>query len=308
MSGKNDANLFRVLCSFRKKLMSTTSTTLVQRSFFSEVRALGIMARKEWIIFRRYPTWIFAFLIWPLIFPLGSIFTARALSGPDQAALPAFAARAGTTDYIAYIVVGLTMYMWINITLWDVGFQLRNEQMRGTLESNWLCPVWRFSILLGPSLTKLLTSLVFTAVAVLEYGLILGSWVGSGNVTLVLLIMLLVIPSIYGIGVIFGSLVIRFQEANTMVFLVRGIFMIFTGVSYPLTVMPGWMQNIAACLPLTYAVHAIRAVTLSGATLSDLQYDLTMLALFAVGLSVVGYWTFRFTERRARRSGSLGRY
>lgn len=285
-----------------------TTTTLVRRSFFSELRAVAVMARKEWTIFRRYPTWVFAFLVWPLIFPLGSIFTARALSGPDQSSLPAFAALAGTTDYIAYIVIGLTMYMWINITLWDVGFQLRNEQMRGTLESNWLCPIWRFSILVGPSLTKLLTSLVFIAIAVLEYGLILDTWVVGNNVGLILLIMLLVIPSIYGIGVAFGSLVMRVQEASTMVFLVRGIFMIFTGVSYPLAVMPGWMQTVASWLPLTYAVHAIRAVTLNGATLADLRYDLTMLVLFAVGLSALGYWTFRFTERRARRTGSLGRY
>lgn len=285
-----------------------TTTTFVQRSFFSELRAVAVMARKEWTIFRRYPTWVFAFLVWPLIFPLGSIFTARALSGPDQSSLPAFAALAGTTDYIAYIVIGLTMYMWINITLWDVGFQLRNEQMRGTLESNWLCPIWRFSILVGPSLTKLLTSLVFIAIAVLEYGLILDTWVVGNNGGLILLIMVLVIPSIYGIGVAFGSLVMRVQEASTMVFLVRGIFMIFTGVSYPLAVMPGWMQTVANWLPLTYAVHAIRAVTLSGATLADLRHDLTMLALFAVGLSALGYWTFRFTERRARRTGSLGRY
>ena len=142
-------------------ILAIPTTPLVQRSITSEFRALFIMAKKEWIIFRRYPSWIIAFLIWPIIFPLGSIFTATALSGPNDASLPIFAALAGTTDYIAYIVIGLTMYMWLNVTLWDVGFQLRNEQMRGTLESNWLCPVWRFSILLGPSFTKLAISLLF---------------------------------------------------------------------------------------------------------------------------------------------------
>lgn len=285
-----------------------TDRSLVRRSFASELRALGMMALKEWTIFRRYPSWVFGFIVWPLIFPLGSIFTARALSGPDQASLPAFEALSGTSNYVVYIVVGLTLYMWLNITLWDVGFQLRNEQMRGTLESNWLCPIWRFSILLGPSLTKLLTSLVFMLIAVLEYGLIFGNWIVNSNSGLVLLIMLLVIPSIYGIGIAFGSLVIRFQEASTMVFLVRGIFMIFTGVSYPLAVMPDWMQWVAACLPLTYAVHAIRQVTLNGATFTEIRYDLTMLLLFAIGLSILGYWVFQFTERRARRTGSLGKY
>lgn len=288
--------------------MTTVTAPLGQRTVASELRALGVMARKEWTIFRRYPTWIFGFVVWPIIFPLGSIFAARALGGPDGAALAAFAARTGTTDYIAYIVIGLTMYMWINITLWDVGLQLRNEQMRGTLESNWLCPIWRYSILLGPSLTKLLTSLAFMAIAVLEYGVVFGTWVAGRNIGWLLLIMLLVIPSIYGIGVAFGSLVMRVQEASNMVFLVRGIFMIFTGVSYPLSVMPGWMQTVASWLPLTYAIHALRSVTLGQATWHDLQDDLTMLVLFAIGLSALGYLTFRFTEKRARRSGSLGRY
>jgi ABC-2 type transport system permease protein len=130
----------------------------------------------------------------------------------------------------------------------------------------------------------------------------------GNNSGLILLIMALTIPSVYGIGVAFGSLVIRFQEANTMVFLVRGLFMIFTGVAYPLAVMPDWMQTISGALPLTYAVHAIRAVTLEGATFRAIQYDLTMLLLFAVSLSVAGYAIFQFTERRARRTGSLGRY
>lgn len=93
-----------------------------------------------------------------------------------------------------------------------------------------------------------------------------------------------------------------------MVFLVRGIFMIFTGVSYPLAVMPGWMQTISAWLPLTYSIHAIRAVTLNGATFADIRPDLTMLLLFGIGLSAFGYAVFRFTERRARKSGALGKY
>jgi len=283
-------------------------TVLIRRSVVSELRTLLVMAKKEWIIFTRYPSWIIAFIVWPIIFPLGAIFTAGALSGPNQASLPAFAALAGTVDYIAFIIVGLTMYMWLNITLWDVGFQLRNEQMRGTLESNWLCPTWRFSILLGPSLTKLATSLIFLLLVVVEYQLIFGVGLIQGNLALILLIMLLVIPSIYGIGIAFGSLVIRFKEANAMVFLVRGIFMVFTGSAYPLDVLPAWMQTVAAYLPLTYAIRGIRAVSLAGATFNEVLPDLQMLAMFAVVIPVAGYFIFRFTERRARRSGALGQY
>ena len=47
---------------------------LVQRSLLSELRALLAVARKEWIIFRRYPSWVVAFLIWPVLFPYAYVF------------------------------------------------------------------------------------------------------------------------------------------------------------------------------------------------------------------------------------------
>lgn len=283
-------------------------TSVAQPSIWSEIQALFAIARKEWIIFRRYPSWVIAFLVWPVLFPVGYIFTAKALGGPDGAALAAWSSRAGTTDYLSYIVVGSTMYMWLNITLWDVGFQLRNEQMRGTLESNWLCPIWRISIMLGSSITKLGTALFFLAVTVIEFRLIFGVQVLRGNPALLLLILLLVIGSIYGIGLAFGSLVLRFKEANAMVFLVRGIFMVFCGITYPLEVLPSWMRQIAAVLPLTYAIRAIRSVSLTNATFAEVRPDLEKLAIFAIVLPILGYLAFHITERRARRTGSLGQY
>ena len=283
-------------------------TTLVRRSFISELQALLAIARKEWIIFRRYPSWVMAFFIWPVLFPVGYIFTAKALGGPSGAGFEAWSALSGTTDYLSYIVVGTTMYMWLNVTLWDVGFQLRNEQMRGTLESNWLCPVWRISIMVGSSITKLGTMLFFLAVTAIEFRLFFGVRLVGGDPKLVLLILVLVIGSIYGIGLAFGSLVLRFKEANAMVFLVRGVFLVFCGISYPLEVMPGWMREVAAVLPLTYAIRAIRSVTLTGADFAEIRPDLEKLAIFAVVLPILGYLAFQVTERRARRTGSLGQY
>lgn len=283
-------------------------TTLVRRSLASELRALLAVTRKEWIIFRRYPSWIMAFLIWPVLYPFGYIFTARALGGPNGSSVATFRAVSGTSDYLSYIVVGSTLYMWLNITLWDVGFQLRNEQMRGTLESNWLCPVWRISIVLGGSIAKLGTALFFLAVTITEFRLIFGIQLLQGNPWLLVLILLLVIGSIYGIGLAFASLVLRFKEANTMVFLVRGIFLVFCGITYPLSVLPTWMRNVAAALPLTYAIRAIRSVILAHASFGAIRPDLEKLALFAIALPVVAFGAFQLTARRARRTGSLGQY
>lgn len=282
--------------------------TLVQRSWVSELRAILAVANKEWTIFRRYPTWIASFLFWPIMFPLASIMTARALGGPDGANLNLFARLAGTDDYVAYIVLGNTVYMWVNITLWGVGLTLRNEQMRGTLESNWLCPVWRISIVVGQSLQHLVTSLLFMVITFIEFWLVFDVKIVRGDVWPIVLILALMVPCIYGIGILFGSLVLRFKEPNAMVFLVRGLVMIFCGVSYPLAVLPGWMQTVAQYIPLTYAIEGIRAVGLNGASLADIMPTVIPLAGFALLLPALGLATFAWTERRARRMGALGQY
>jgi len=129
--------------------------SLAVPGFQSDLRAFWAVVRREWTVFIRYPSWIISLLIWPILFPMGYILTARALSGVDGSGLTTFQNSTGLTEYVGYIAVGTMIWMWQNIVLWAVGYSLRNEQMRGTLESNWLSPTWRFSYLLGSSLPQM---------------------------------------------------------------------------------------------------------------------------------------------------------
>ena len=118
-------------------------------SALAELRALWAVARREWILFKRYPSWLLSLIIWPVIFPAAYILSARALAGPDGSGVALFARLAGTDNYMGYIVIGTAVWMWQNMTLWSLGFALRMEQWRGTLETNWLSPARRFWLLLG---------------------------------------------------------------------------------------------------------------------------------------------------------------
>ena len=272
-----------------------------------ELRALQAVARKEWLYFVRYPSWWISLLIWPLIFPLAYIFAARALSGPDGSGLALFTQRTGISDYQEFIVVGTTFWMWQNTVLWSVGFALRNEQFRGTLESSWLTPAWRFSFLVGPSLVNMLSMLVFLVVSALNFGLVFGMRF-HGSPLLALLVAVACLPSVYGMGIAFASLVINAREAQNFVFLVRGLIMIFCGITFPVSVLPGWMQEFAGWLPQTYMIHAMRAVSLTNAGFAELTPDLVALAGFGAFWLVAGYLAFRWMERRARRTGAIGQY
>ena len=281
--------------------------SLSRYSLAGEFRALGAVIRREWVIFLRYPSWFIALFIWPVIFPMAYILVGRALAGPDGSGLAQFAKVAGTKDFLGFIAVGTTIWMWQNVVLWNVGYALRNEQMRGTLETNWLTPTWRFSYLLGNSVVQLFSMMLFLIVAALEFGLFFGVRF-NGNVGLVLLIILASIPSIYGLGFSFASLVIAAKEANAFVFLVRGFVMVFCGITFPVVLLPGWMQAVSRWLPPTYMIQGIRKAALAGADFQALAPELGALIVFGAAWLGIGYLLFTWMERRARKSGTIGHY
>lgn len=281
--------------------------SLSRRSLLSELRALLAVARREWTSFIRYPTWVVGLVIWPVIFPAVYILSARALAGPDGGGLAQFIAATGTREYIGYIVIGTTVWMWQNVTLWSVGMSLRQEQLRGTLESNWLSPVWRYSLLLGAALTQAFILAIFVLVSALQFGLFFGVRL-AGSPLLVGLVWLAAMPAIYGLGLAFASLVLSAKEPHNFVFLVRGLVMLFSGVTFPIAVLPGWMQSVAAWLPTTHVIRATRAAALSGAGLADLWPDLATLLAFGLLWMLLGYLAFVRLERRTRRAGTLGTY
>ena len=281
--------------------------SLGRSSFLSSVRALWAVIKREWTIFLRYPSWFISLFIWPIVFPLSYVFTAHALSGKDGIGMVQFRAATGIHDYVGYIAIGTIIWMWQNVVLWNIGFSLRNEQLRGTLESNWLSPTWRFTYLLGSSAPQLVSMLMFLTVSAIEFVLFFGVQF-QGSLWLTLLVLLFAIPSIYGLGFAFASVVITAKEANAFVFLVRGIVMIFCGITYPISILPGWMRPIADWLPQTYIINAIRSAALSTEGLPAIAGDLRALALFGIFWLTLGYSIFNWMERRARRTGAIGQY
>jgi len=110
----------------------------------SNARAFWATAKRELLIRCRYPDWLVAMLLWPILMPTFTVFATQALAGPDNSGGEIFAEIAGTSDYIGFVFIGIVMWSWLNTVLWQVGATLRTEQRRGTLESNWGDP--RFAL------------------------------------------------------------------------------------------------------------------------------------------------------------------
>lgn len=271
------------------------------------IRTLAAVARREIVIFLRYPSWVIGALIWPALFPLMYLFASRALAGPQGEGMADFARLAGTANYAGFIVVGTTAWMWLNMTLWSVGTSLRNEQLRGTLESNWLSSSPRFLMMVGIAAAHAMNFIIFLLIGVVEFVLFLGVRFNP-NAAATLASVALTVPWVYGLGMAFAALVLLFKEAQAMVYFVRGIFLVFAGISFPVAVLPDWMGTVAEWLPLTHTIEALRLALLENASPALLRPDLTFLAWAGVVLMAAGYVTFQGVDRVTHRTGSVAHH
>jgi hypothetical protein len=55
-------------------------------------------------------------------------------------------------------------------------------------------------------------------------------------------------------------------------------------------------------------IHGMRAAAFANASLAELWPDLRALLLFGAFWLTLGYFLFRWMERRARRTGAIGQY
>ena len=273
------------------------------------IKVIRASFKKEFIQYIRYPSWIIASIIWPLIIPFFYVAAGIAMAGPDGSGYDTFNNIAGTDSYIGYIIIGTMVWSWVNMTMWSFGSYLRSEQTRGTLESNWLCPINKFDLFIGQGIFSIVTSLMSLVISILEYKYIYGVTFNATPLGWIVSFMIF-LPGVYGFGLMFSSLILVAKEAGSTVQIIRGIITIFCGISYPIIMLPEWMKVVSSVLPFTYGINASRKLLLNGTlvTSKEVSYDIFMCILLGVAMFIIGRILFSSLERKVRISGSLERF
>lgn len=273
----------------------------------NRIRTIYTVFHKNFIQTMRYSTWILGFVIWPLLFPLLYILSAYGMAGPDKSGLSVFQSATGASNYAAYIMVGTIVWENVNSIMWGYGSFLRDEQLRGTLESNWLCPINKFDFLIGGGLMELVMSVACTAVSIVEYRFIYGIHF-TGSILSWVLVYAIMIPGVFGIGMLFSSIILWVKEVNAAVNVVRGIIMIMCGISFPISVMPHTLQVMAKFLPFTYGIEISRQIMVKSENLYSASHNIFMCLFEGIIILILGRISFLAMEKKVRDSGSLERF
>ena len=278
---------------------------LSQPTLRNQLRALYVIARKDWKVFWRYPLNAVSNIFQPIIWITPVYFMGKAFSTNGQAL--GFAAYSGTSDYMSFILLGTVLTNFILTVFWGMGYALKNDMDAGVLESNWLTPVPRLLILVGRTLSSLLVTVITSAIMLLIAGALFG-FKPTGNTLAAFLTAIPMLIGLYGFGFAFAAVVLLMREANTLVdvssFLVQGL----SGTNFPVQSLPTWLIPIALILPLTYGLDAVRGFLLQSDTILPVQVEIGILIVFMFVMLWFGAWVFHRVERRVRTLGTLGQH
>jgi ABC-2 type transport system permease protein len=265
-----------------------------------ELVGLGGVIERNIYLVKRYIWWDVAFFLWTVANTLTIVFIAKGI--------PAVGGKIDVDRVTTILLVGGVIWAYLGIIFEILTETVAWERWEGTIEYTFMAPLSRPVHLLGMGLFAIAYGVVR---AVLLFGVVaafFGLHLPKANYVAALVLLVVASISFIGIGMMTAVLPLISPEKGTQLgFVAQGLLLVVSGVYYPVSVLPGWMQAISKISPATYALRGCRRAIINGAGLTDLWREIWALLLIGAVSVPLGLWTFRTGERYAKKHGKLKR-
>ncbi len=275
-------------------------------SLSKTVDPLRAIFRKQVRHLFRYPGEVVFLFIIPYF--LTGLVVAMGFSVGGTNAFGNFSSQTGSSlNPFVFLMIGSGVWMISWIILEGIGTSLRDEQIKGTLEQNFLAPINRFLLLVGTALSQIvITALLFTGVIVATV-LLLAPQASLGLILAFLIMVIGLIP-LFGLGFVFAALVVRFKEPYAFTQAMNVLFAVVTGTFYNVTVLPAWVRLVSSAVPQTIVIQDMRLAVESIDKLVGAYGTIFVLLAMGVIYPFLGYSLFKQFERRAKVTGDLSKF
>jgi ABC-2 type transport system permease protein len=244
---------------------------------------------------KRMPGWIFLETLLPALSVAAFAFAYRAMNAPEE--------------YLGYAVLGGALAaFWLNV-IWSMGAQLFWDREAGNLELYVMSPCSLLAILGGMALGGMAITLVRAAAIVATGWLFFGVTFAPTSWWALVGIFVLLMAALYGLGMVFASAFLWWgRQAVHVVSLLQEPVYVLSGLNFPVKTLGPAVASVAAMLPLTAGVDALRQVLFPAAAghgLLPVWAEAVLLAVLAVVFILLARYLLARLERQARAEGRL---
>jgi len=277
--------------------MASIDTTFTRRKILRDelIGLYGVVERNLYLT-KRYFLWDVAFLLWTIANTLTIVFISRGVNLPPAA----------QNELATKLLVGGVIWAFLGIIFEIVTETVAWERWEGTIEYTFMAPVSRPVHLIGMGVYAVIYGLVRAAAVFVAVVAFIGLHLPHANYGAAIELLAIASVSFIGVGMMTAVLPLISPEKGTQLgFVAQGLMLVVSGVYYPVSVLPHWMQWVAKISPATYALRGNRNQILHGAGLA--WADVWPLLVIGALSIPIGLVVFKAGERYAKKHGKLKR-
>ncbi|HEY3922091.1 MAG TPA: ABC transporter permease [Gaiellaceae bacterium] len=265
-----------------------------------ELVGMSGVVERNWYLVKRYAWWEVTFFFWTIANTLTIVFIAKGVR--------ASGASVNVNRLTTVLLIGAVVWSYLGIVFEVITETVAWERWEGTIEYTFMAPLSRPTHLFGMGLFAV-------AYGVVRAGLLFAVVAGLFALSLphadfagALVVLAVASISFLGVGVMTAVLPLVSPEKGAQLgFVAQGAMLVVSGVYYPVSVLPEWMQWVAKISPATYALRGIRSSIIDGAGIGSLWGDIWPLLVIGAAALPLGLEIFRRGEIYAKRHGKLKR-
>jgi ABC-2 type transport system permease protein len=267
------------------------------------LRVLAAFVRRELAALGGYRTAFFIRLFGFGLAAASLLFMSRFVGA---AVNPHLAAYRG--NYLGFVVIGFLGTEFQQVGVSGLAQRIRIAQMMGTLEAEVATPAAPWMVLGAPPVYEFAIASLRSAAYLVSAKLLLGLDLSRVNWASLIVAIPLIIAAFSGLGLLAAASTMLVRRMNPVSLAIGSLSFFLSGVMYPVSVLPGWLQAVGRILPLTHALAVLRGALLVGAGPGQLRDSFVALLIFAGLLAPIGAGLFAYALKRARVDGSLSHY
>lgn len=282
-----------------------TTTTRRGGELGREMRAAYAFVERNANLIKRYWAWELVWLAYSIVSALAVTLIGKASSAITGAQMTA----EQTNTFILFLMVGTLVWHYLAMVFDMVSEAIQWERWEGTIEYTFMAPISRLTHLLGQAAFAVIYGVLHTSVIMAIVALFFHVDLSRANVPSMLLIVVTGSMSFIGLGMFAAVLPLLSPEKGLqMTNIIKTLVLLVSGVYYPVSVLPGWMQIFAKISPAAYMLEGMRAALLEGMGVGA-AFVPYIVPLLITGLITIpaGLYAFTRAERYAKQTGKLKR-